>query len=185
VSSQSKAVFIAEFKQRRVQMNVREIIADLRQVLPTILLVVLVLAGAAAAIFLLPNRTAAVILGVLAAAGLTTYVLRGFERTTQIALLWLSIGVVADAAYAKLNDQAPVTIAGALVKVAEGAVKLIDVLIRSIGIGGPNVQKQMAAVAPDFVWALILTTTLLMAIGLIGRQRSANTAARPEIRRAA
>ena len=104
---------------------------------------------------------------------------------TQIAILWLSIGVVADAAYAKLNDQAPVTIAGALVKLAESAVKLADVLIRSIGIGGPTVRAQMAAVAPDFVWALILTSTLLLTIGLMGRQRKANASAKPDIRRAA
>jgi hypothetical protein len=166
-------------------MSVREIIASLREILPTILVAVLVIAGAAAAIIFLPNRTAAVILGVLAAAGLATYVLRSLERTTQVALLWLTVGVVADAAYAKLNDQAPVTIAGALVKVGEGAVKLIDVLVRSIGIGGPNLQKQMAAVTPDFVWALILTTLLLMVIGMLGRQREAKAAARPDLRRAA
>lgn len=166
-------------------MSARQIITDLRQILPTILLVVLALAGAAAAIYLLPNRTAAVILGVLAAIALSTYVLRGLERATQVAILWLSIGVVADAAYAKLNDQAPVTIAGALVKAAEGAVKLIDVLIRSFGIGGPNVRAQLAAVAPDFVWALILTATLLMVVGLMGRQRDAKAGARPDIRRAA
>ena len=166
-------------------MSVREIIADLKQILPTILVVILALAGAAAAIYLLPNRTAAVILGVLAAAALSTYVLRGLERTTQLAITWLTVGVVADAAYAKLNDQTPVTVAGALVKVAEGAVKLIEVLIRSIGIGGPNVQKQMASVAPDFVWALILTTPLLMVINLIGRQGNAKSGARPDIRRAA
>jgi hypothetical protein len=166
-------------------MSVREIIADLKEILPTILIAVLVIVGAAAAIIFLPNRTAAVILGVLAAAALTTYVLRRLERTTQVALLWLTVGVVADAAYAKLNDQVPVTIAGALVKVGEGAVKLIDVLVRSIGIGGPNLQKQMAAVTPDFVWALILTTLLLMVIGMLGRQREAKAAARPDLRRAA
>jgi hypothetical protein len=148
------------------------------------LVVVLALAGAAAAIYLLPNRTAAVILGVLAGLALSTYVLRGLERATQVAITWLTIGVVADAAYAKLNDQTPVTIVGALVKVVEGAVKLLDVLIRSIGIGGPNVRGQMAAVTPDFVWALILATTLMMVIGLLGRQRS-NSSARPDIRRAA
>jgi large-conductance mechanosensitive channel len=166
-------------------MSVREIIADLRQILPTILLVVLALAGAAAAVYLLPNRTAAVILGVLTAIALSVYVLRGLERATQVAITWLTIGVVADAAYAKLNDQAPVTIVGALVKVAEGGVKLVEVLIRSVGIGGPNLQKQMVAVAPDFVWALVLTTTLFMVINLMGRERSANANARPEIRRAA
>jgi prepilin signal peptidase PulO-like enzyme (type II secretory pathway) len=167
-------------------MSLREIIADLRQILPTILVVVLALAGAAAAVYLLPNRTAAVILGVLLAFALSTYVLRGLERATQLAITWLTIGVVADAAYAKLNDQTPVTIAGALVKAAEGLAKLVEVLIRSIGIGGgPNVQKQMASVAPEFVWALILTTTLLMVINLMGRERNANARAKPDIRRAA
>jgi len=166
-------------------MSVREIIADLKQILPTILVVVLAVAGAVAAIYLLPNRTAAVILGVLAAIALSVYVLRGLERATQVAMTWLTIGVVADAAYAKLNDQAPVTIVGALVKVAEGGVKLIEVLIRAIGIGGPNLQKQMASVAPDFVWALVLTTTLFLVVNLMGRQRNASASARPEIRRAA
>jgi hypothetical protein len=164
-------------------MSVRQIIADLKQILPTILLVLAALAGAAAAIYFLPNSTAAVILGLIAALALSTYVLRGLQRTTQIAITWLSIGVVADAAYAKLNDQVPVTIAGALVKLVEAMVKLADILIRSIGIGGPNVRAQMAAVTPDFVWALILTTTLLLVIGLVGRERA--SAARPELRRAA
>jgi hypothetical protein len=164
-------------------MSVRQIIADLKELLPTILMAVLVIAAAAAAIYFLPNRTAAVILGVIAALALARYVIRGFERTTQIAVLWLSIGVVADAAYAKLNDVAPVTIAGGLVKLAEAAVKLVDVLIRSIGIAGPKVRAQMAAVTPDFVWAVIRTATLYMIISLTGRARNAN--ARPELRRAA
>jgi hypothetical protein len=38
-------------------------------------------------------------------------------------------------------------------------------------------------VTPDFVWAVILTTTLLLAVSLTGRQR--NSGARPELRRAA
>lgn len=164
-------------------MSVRQIIDNLKEILPTILIVLLAIAAAGAAIYLLPNRTAAVILGVLCALALSSYVLRGLQRTTQIAVLWLSIGVVADAAYAKLNDQVPVTIAGALVKLVEGAVKLLDVLIRSIGFAGPNVRAQMAAVTPDFVWALILTATLMLAIALVGRQR--NASAKPELRRAA
>ncbi|WP_125461678.1 MULTISPECIES: hypothetical protein [Rhodomicrobium] len=164
-------------------MSVRQIIDNLKQILPTILIVLVAVAAAAAAIYLLPNRTAAVILGVLAALALSAYVLRDLQRPTQIAILWLSLGVVADAAYAKLNDQVPVTIAGALVKLVEGAVKLLDVLIRSIGFAGPNVRAQMSAVTPDFVWALILTATLMLAIGLVGRQR--NASAKPELRRAA
>lgn len=165
-------------------MSLREIFDNLKQTLPTILMTLLALGAAAAAIYFLPNRTAAVILGILAGLALTFLVLRGLQRTTQIAILWLSIGVVADAAYAKLNDLASVTIAGALVKVAEAMVKLADTVIKSIGIGGPSLRAQMAAVAPEFVWALILTTTLFVAIGLMGQQRS-SSAARPELRRAA
>jgi hypothetical protein len=141
------------------------------------------IAVAGAAIWLLPNQTAAVILGVVAAFALAKWLLRDIQRTTQIALLWLSIGVVADAAYAKLNDLAPVTIANLLVQFTEALVKLIDILIRSVGIAGPNVRAQIAAVTPDFVWAVILTTTLLLAVSLTGRQR--NSGARPELRRAA
>ena len=164
-------------------MELRGIISNLKQNLPTILIGLLILAGAVVAIKLLPNRTAAVILGVLAAFAFTYLLVQGWQRTTQIALFWLSAGVIADAAYAKLNDQAPVTIANLIVKLADSIVKLADILIRSLGVGGPDVRAKMAAVAPDFVWALILTTALLMAINLAGRQR--NSSARPELRRAA
>jgi hypothetical protein len=164
-------------------MTVREIISNFRQIFPTILTVVLVLAAAAAAIWFLPHQTAAVILGVVAAFALTRFVINGLQRTTQIAIFWLSMGVVADAAYAKLNDIAPVTIASLVVRFTDALVKLADIMIRSIGIAGPNVRGQIASVTPDFVWALILATTLLMAISLTGRLKA--SAARPELRRAA
>jgi hypothetical protein len=152
--------------------------------LPNILVALIALGGAGAAIWFLPNRTAAVILGILAGVALTYLVIQKWHRTTQIAIFWLSAGVVADAAYAKLNDQAPVTIASLLVKFGESIVKLADILIRSMGVAGPDLRVKMAAVTPDFVWALILVTTLLMAIGLAGRQ-GASAAAKPELRRAA
>jgi hypothetical protein len=164
-------------------MGLRQYLSTLKQALPTMLLAFGALAVAAAAIWLLPNATAAVILGVLAAFALSRWVLQGFQRTTQIALLWLSLGVVADAAYAKLNDVAPVTIASLLVQFTEALVKLADILIRSVGITGPNVRTQIAAVTPDFVWAVIMTTALLLVVGLTRRQR--NSGVRPELRRAA
>lgn len=164
-------------------MGLREIIANLKQIFPTIFMALVVLAGAGAAIWLLPNRTAAIILGLLAAVALGHFVIRRLQRTTQIAMLWLSIGVVADAAYAKLNDQLPVTIVSLLVSFAESMVKLADILIRSIGVAGPNLRTQIAAMTPDFIWALILATMLLLAIGLTRKQR--NSSARPELRRAA
>jgi hypothetical protein len=48
-------------------MNPREMFANLKAIFPTLLIAVIVLAGAAAAIWYLPSRTAAVILGVVAA----------------------------------------------------------------------------------------------------------------------
>jgi hypothetical protein len=164
-------------------MDLRQIISNLRQNFPDIALAVLAIGGAALAIWFLPHKTAAVILGILAGIALSVFVVRGFERTTQIAMLWLSLGVVADAAYAKLNDQTPVTIANLVVRLAESMVKLVEVVIRSFGVGGPDLRAKMTAVAPEFVWALFLVTTLLLVIGLAGRQRSASS--RPELRRAA
>lgn len=164
-------------------MGLRQIISDLKEILPTILLALLAIGCAAAAIWLLPHQTAAVILGVLAAVAVSNLLLSRLQRNVQIAILWLSIGVVADAAYAKLNDVAPITIANLVVKLADALVKLADILIRSVGIAGPNIRAQIAAVTPDFVWAMILTTTLLLVISLAGRQRNSN--ARPELRRAA
>jgi hypothetical protein len=97
--------------------------------------------------------------------------------------MWLSIGVVAGAAYAKLNDQALVTIASVLVSFAQSLVKLLDILIRSVGIAGSNTRTRIVAVTPDFIWPLIPATMLLLIIDLAGRQR--NSSARPELRRAA
>lgn len=164
-------------------MNVREAISNFRQILPNLLIILAILVAAAAAIYFLPSSTAAVILGVVAGYALLKFVLQGLQRTTQIAIFWLSMGVVADAAYAKLNDIAPVTIASLVVRLTDAIVKLADIMIRSLGVGGPSVRAQIAAVTPDFVWALILTTTLLTAISLMGRQRLAS--AKPELRRAA
>jgi hypothetical protein len=149
-------------------MNFREILAHLRQSLPAILLAVAVIGGGAVAIYLLPGRTAAVIIGVIAAAILSLYLIRNFERTTRIALLWLSIGVIADAAYAKINDQVPVTIATTLIRLAESIIKLGDIVIRSLGV--PLVadsRVRTATVAPEFVWAFILALAFLIALNLI------------------
>jgi hypothetical protein len=149
-------------------MNFREILASLRQFLPVILLVVAVIVGGVVAIFFLPGRTAAVIIGVIAAAILTYYLVRSVQRSTRIALLWLAIGVSADAAYAKINDQAPVTVASSLVKLAESIIKLGDIVIRSLGV--PLVadsRVRTASVAPEFVWAFILAIVVFLAFSLM------------------
>jgi hypothetical protein len=155
-------------------MNVRELLANMRQVLPMILLVLAVVALGVGVIWFLPGRTAAIIVGIIVAALLTAVLLRGFERGTQIALLWLAIGITADAAYARVNDQAPVTIASALVKLAEAIIKLGDIMIRSLGI--PLIDSRARAVtapvsvAPEFVWALILALIVLLSFSLLRRE---------------
>jgi hypothetical protein len=144
-------------EQRERLMTIRELLANLRQSLPAILVVLAVVAGGALAIIVLPGRTAAVIVGIIAAAILSYYLSRTVQRSTQIALLWLSIGVSADAAYAKINDQVPVTIASSLVRLAESIIKLGDIVIRSLGV--PLVadsRVRTASVAPEFVWAFII-----------------------------
>jgi hypothetical protein len=152
-------------------MNLREILANLRQSLPAILLVVGIVAGGAVAIYLLPGRTAAVIIGVIVAAILSYWLVQNVARSTQIALLWLAIGVSADAAYAKINDQVPVTIATSLVRLAESIIKLGDIVIRSLGV--PLVadsRVRTASVAPEFVWAFILGLVFFLAFLLIRRE---------------
>jgi hypothetical protein len=156
-------------------MNFREILARLREVLPTVLLVLLVIGGGAAVIWFLPGRTAAIIVGVIVAGAVTFLLLRGFERATQIALLWLAIGIAADAAYARVNDQPPVTIASAFVKLAEAVIKLGDIMIRSLGIpaiaaaGDARARAAPVSVAPEFVWAFILALIVFLAFSLLRR----------------
>lgn len=164
-------------------MGLNQIISQAKQVFPSILIVLVAIAGAGAALWLLPNQTAAVVLGVLAAIALTYLVAQHWQRTTQIAVFWLSAGVIGDAAYAKLNDVAPVTLANLVIQLAEAVVKLGDILVSSLGVSGLDMRSKVAAVTPDFVWALILTATLLMASRLFSKQRNSNS--RPELRRAA
>jgi hypothetical protein len=153
-------------------MSPREVIANLRQMLPSLLTVVAVIVGAIAVMWFLPGRTAAILLAIIAAALLTFLVLRGLARTTQIALLWLGIGISADAAYARVNDQVPVTVATALVRLVEAIIKLGDIMIRSLGFSIPAGPGRVAAppaanVAPEFVWAFILALVFFLAFTLI------------------
>ena len=85
------------------------------------------------------------------------------RHTVQIAVLWASIAMTADAAYARLNDQASVTLANALTKIVDAVVKLADPLIRGVGLAAANPRVKVGAVAPEFVWAFILSLIVLMA----------------------
>ena len=154
-------------------MNFREMIAYLREALPTVLLVLAVVAGGAIVIWFLPGRTAAIIVGVIVAALLTFFLLRNFERITQVAILWLAIGVTADAAYARVNDQTPVTIASALVTLAEAIIQRGNIMISSLGIpavaADPRFRGSPVSVAPEFVWAFILALIVFMTFSLVRR----------------
>jgi hypothetical protein len=157
-------------------MNFREMLASLREILPTVLVVIAVIAAGAAVIYFLPGRTAAIIVGIIVAAALTYFLLRGFAQSTQIALLWLAVGITADAAYARVNDQTPLTIASALVKLAEAVIKLGDIMIRSLGIpavadrGGRAAAAAPVSVAPEFVWAFILALVVFLAFSLMRKE---------------
>lgn len=145
-------------------MDLRQIFKDFKQALVPIIVGAVIVAIGAAIVYLLPNRTAAVVLGVFAAAVVSAFILRPMQASTQLAIMWFAAGVSADAAYAKLNDQNSVTVAGALMKVAEGAVKLLDTVARSFALGSPDARGKVSAVTPEFVWAFILTVVLLVAI---------------------
>lgn len=137
-------------------MEWRKTMADIRQRALPVVTIVIALAAIAAVLMMAPNRTAAVVLGLFAAAMLSFALLRHLSATAQAAVLWFAIGITADAAYAKLNDIAPVTIAGALMKVVDAIVKLGDTLVRSVTPLPLDARGKIAAVTPDFVWAVIL-----------------------------
>ncbi|MGO8778990.1 MAG: hypothetical protein ACLQKK_08760 [Rhodomicrobium sp.] len=120
---------------------------------------------AAALILYAPPRGAAALLGVLAGAGVAHALKSQARYAVQMAVLWACAAVTADAAYARLNDQAPVTLANALTKVIDAFVKLAEPLIRGMGLTASDPRLKVGAVAPDFVWALILTLMAMIAIG--------------------
>jgi hypothetical protein len=118
------------------------------------------------------------LLGVLAAIGLSHSFIPRVRSTAQIAILWSAITVTADAAYARLNDQAPLTIVNAFAKVVDAIMKLVFPLIRGLGFSVADPRYKVVAVAPDFVWALILSLAVLMSLAFVfpsqGRRRDAD-----------
>ncbi len=133
-----------------------------RRSAPFIGILLLVIVVVAMIVFV-PARAAATLLGILSGAMLSYSLILRSRHTVQIAVLWASIAITADAAYAKLNDQASVTLANALTKMVDAVVKLGDPLIRGIGLAAADPRAKVGAVAPEFVWALILSLIVLMA----------------------
>jgi hypothetical protein len=135
-------------------------------------LVFVILIGLAVAIIdFVPGRGGAALLGILAGAILSHGINTGTRLTVRVAVLWSAIAVAADAAFAKLNDQAPITLANALTRVVDAVIKLAEPLIRGLGIAAADPRAKVAAVAPDFVWALILSLIVFIALGFMARLR--------------
>jgi len=125
----------------------------------------LLLALVPALILFAPARGAAAGLGILAGGFMGYYLMSKARYPVQIAVLWASVAVTSDAAYAKLNDQTPVTLANALAKIIDACLKLMQPLIKDIGVTAVDPRVKVGAVAPDFVWALILSLIAMIAIG--------------------
>ncbi len=127
--------------------------------------IVLVLAVIAAAVLTIPARGAAAVLGIVAGIFLGYSLILRARHTVQIAVLWVAAAVTADAAYARLNDQAPVTLANALARVIDAFLKLTEPLIKGLGLSIGDPRTKVGAVAPEFVWALILALIVALAVG--------------------
>jgi len=119
----------------------------------------LLVALAVALILFAPARGAAAALGIIAGGLLGYSLLSRAREAVLIAVLWSCIAVTADAAYARLNDLAPVTVAGAIIKIIDG-----------LGLTAGDPRVKVGAVAPDFVWALILTLIATIAIRSIANK---------------
>jgi hypothetical protein len=125
-------------------------------VLPILLAIVLVAFA--------PARIAAALLGVLLAISLCNSFLPRVRPAAQIAILWVAITATADAAYAKLNDQAPLTIVNAFAKIVDAIMKLVFPLLREMGLPVGDPRYTVVAVAPDFIWAVVLSLAVLMSL---------------------
>ena len=152
-------------------MGLRGKINDIWQMLTPYLGVGAFVAICVALFWLFPARTAAVLLGILVAIAVRHVFLNGADRAAQFGIFWAAVAVTADAAYAKLNDQTPVTVVSGIAKFTEALVKLGDGIIRGVGLPTADARVKMASVTPDFFWALILTTILLMAVGFFSARR--------------
>jgi hypothetical protein len=146
-------------------MNMRDTIEYwLRRAAP-FLVAVLFIAVVIALLLLTPARSAAALLGILAGGALAYSLATRARYPVQIGVLWSAVAVTADAAYARLNDQASVTLANALAKIIDAILKLAEPLVRALGFTVADPRVKVGAVAPEFVWALILSLIAAMAIG--------------------
>jgi hypothetical protein len=161
----------ADVESRRLDMAWHDSIAYWARRSAPFIGLFLVFAFAIALILFVPARGAAAVLGILAGAALSYALTARSRHSVQIAVLWSAIAITADAAYARLNDLAPVTLASALTRLVDAVVKLADPLIRGLSLTPIDPRAKVAAVAPDFVWAALLALIAFMAIGYAFAER--------------
>jgi len=145
----------------------RETIEDWTARLQPIRPLLLPIAVASVLIAFAPARIAAALLGVLVGIGLSNSFIPRVRPGVQNAILWITITVTADAAYARLNDQAPLTLVNAFAKVVDAIMKLAFPLIRGLGLSIADPRYKVVAVAPDFIWALVLSLVVLMSLAFL------------------
>jgi len=121
-------------------------------------LVVIILA--AAACFFLPANYAAVAIGILAAAVVCYVVIMATPRGVQIAIMGTALGISADAGYAQLNNKTPVTVANALIELANSFTQAFNKISENAGI-------RAAEVTPLFVWTFIGAVILFMLLSFL------------------
>lgn len=153
-------------------MALRDTVRSLRGRLSPFFSLAVFLALAVALILFAPARTAATLLGIAAGALIARTLMSQARYGVQTAVLWICAAITADAAYARLNDQMPVTLASGLIRVVDACVKLAEPLIRGTGLTVGDPRAKVAAVAPEFVWALILTLIAMLATGFPNMGRS-------------
>lgn len=148
-------------------MQLRAKLNELRVTLAPVMSALAFAALCAALIWVFQARTAAVLIGVLTAAAYYYLVLHTAQSSVQMGVFWAFLAITADAAYAKLNDQAPVTIVSGIAKFVDALIKLSEGIVRGIGIPTGEARVKMASVAPDFLWAVILTLILLVMVNFL------------------
>jgi hypothetical protein len=106
-------------------------------------------------IIVFPPKYASCLLGLLVSCAACFVMICVMPRAAQLGLVGAAVGVSADGAYANLTDQTPVTIATALVNLANG-------LAKAVGLIASDAKLEIMEFIPLGVWSFILCTVAIM-----------------------
>ena len=120
----------------------------------------IVIAVLVAIVSVLPPVIAAIAIGILISAVVCYVVLMAMPRATQISIMGAAIGISADAGYAQVNDQTPVT-------VANGLIKMADSLVKAVGLVSTDAHVNVADVSVFGVWSFILSMIVFMGLSFL------------------